>query len=150
MAVTNRVLANAPAAMRVGMHLCRGNRGVQWHAEGSYDSVAERLFNALKVQFYFLEYNSPRAGTFTPLRLVPRHKTIILGLVSTKVPAIDSKDELKKRVEDATRYLDLDCLAVSPQCGFSSLDAGGPMTPEVQDRKLRLVVELAEEIWGET
>jgi 5-methyltetrahydropteroyltriglutamate--homocysteine methyltransferase len=148
-AVTNRVLKDAPATLRIGMHLCRGNRGGQWHAEGSYDSVAERLFNALNIPFYFLEYDSPRAGTFTPLRLVPRHKTVVLGLVSTKTPAMESKDELKRRVEDATRYLDLDRLAVSPQCGFASLDTGNPISQEVQERKLRLVVELARDIWGE-
>jgi len=148
-AVTNRVLKNAPAGMQIGMHLCRGNRGGQWHSEGSYDSVAERLFNALNIQFYFLEYDSPRAGTFTPLRLVPRHKTVVLGLVSTKTPAMENKDELRKRVEDATRHLDLDCLAVSPQCGFASIDTGNPITPEVQEQKLRLVVELARDIWGE-
>jgi 5-methyltetrahydropteroyltriglutamate--homocysteine methyltransferase len=147
--VTNRVLKNAPAPLRIGMHLCRGNRGGQWHAEGSYDSVAERLFNALNIAFYFLEYDSPRAGTFTPLRLVPRHKTVVLGLVSTKIPAMESKDELKRRVEDATRYLEVGCLAVSPQCGFASLDTGNPISPEVQDHKLRLVVELGREIWGE-
>ena len=149
-AVTNRVLERAPATTRIGMHLCRGNRGGQWHAEGSYDSVAERLFNALNIPFYFLEYDSPRAGTFTPLRLVPRHKTIVLGLVSTKISAMESKDELKKRVEDATRYLDLDCLAVSPQCGFASVDTGNPISPDVQEQKLRLVVELARDIWGES
>jgi 5-methyltetrahydropteroyltriglutamate--homocysteine methyltransferase len=149
-AVTNRVLKSAPANLQIGMHLCRGNRGGQWHAEGSYDSVAERLFNALNIQFYFLEYDSPRAGTFTPLRLVPRHKTVVLGLVSTKMSAMESKEDLKKRVEDATRYLNLDCLAVSPQCGFASLDTGNPITPEAQEKKLRLVVELARDIWGET
>ena len=148
-AVTNRVLKDAPQAMRIGMHLCRGNRGGQWHSEGSYDDVAERLFNALNIQFYFLEYDSPRAGTFTPLRLVPRHKTVVLGIVSTKTPAMENKDELKRRIEDATRHLDLDCLAISPQCGFASIDTGNPITPEVQEQKLRLVVELAKEIWGE-
>ncbi len=148
-AVTNRVLKDAPSTMQIGMHLCRGNRGGQWHAEGSYDSVAERLFNALNIPFYFLEYDSPRAGTFTPLRLVPRHKTVVLGLVSTKTSTMESKDELKKRVETATRYLDLDRLAVSPQCGFASLDTGNPITPEVQEKKLRLVVELARDMWGE-
>ena len=148
-AVTNRVLKNAPAGMRIGMHLCRGNRGGQWHSEGSYDDVAERLFNALNIPFYFLEYDSPRAGTFTPLRLVPRHKTVVLGLVSTKTPAMESKDELRRRVEDAARQLDLDCLAVSPQCGFASIDTGNPITPEMQEQKLRLVVELARDIWGE-
>jgi methionine synthase II (cobalamin-independent) len=148
-AVTNRVLHDAPDGMRIGMHLCRGNRGGQWHAEGSYDSVAERLFNALDIRFYFLEYDSPRAGTFTPLRLVPPHKSVVLGLVSTKTSVMESKDDLKKRIEAATRHLDLDRLAVSPQCGFASVDTGNPITPSVQEDKLRLVVELAREIWGE-
>ena len=149
-AVTNRVLAQAPPSLRIGMHLCRGNRGGQWHAEGSYDAVAERLFNALDIAFYFLEYDTPRAGTFAPLRLVPRHKTVVLGLVSTKTPAMERKDELTRRIEDAARHLDLDRLAVSPQCGFASLDTGNPISPEIQERKLRLVVELAHEIWGES
>jgi 5-methyltetrahydropteroyltriglutamate--homocysteine methyltransferase len=147
--VTNRVLKNAPPGMRIGMHLCRGNRGGQWHSEGSYDEVADRLFNALNIQFYFLEYDSPRAGTFTPLRLVPRHKTVVLGIVSTKTPEMEDKDALKKRIEDAAGQLDLDCLAVSPQCGFASIDTGNPITPQVQEAKLRLVVELARDIWGE-
>jgi 5-methyltetrahydropteroyltriglutamate--homocysteine methyltransferase len=147
--VTNRVLKNAPRELHIGMHLCRGNRGGHWHAEGSYDSVAERLFNAMNIPFYFLEYDSPRAGTFTPLRLVPKHKTVVLGLVSTKTAAMEAKDELKRRVEDATRYLDVGSLAVSPQCGFASIDTGNPITPEVQEAKLRLVVELAKDIWGE-
>jgi 5-methyltetrahydropteroyltriglutamate--homocysteine methyltransferase len=147
--VTNRVLKNASPGMRIGMHLCRGNRGGQWHSEGSYDDVAERLFNALNIQFYFLEYDSPRAGTFTPLRLVPRHKTVVLGIVSTKTPEMEDKPALKKRIEDAARQLDLDCLAISPQCGFASIDTGNPITPEVQEAKLRLVVELARDIWGE-
>ena len=149
-AVTNRVLAQAPPSLRIGMHLCRGNRGGQWHAEGSYDAVAERLFNALDIAFYFLEYDTPRAGTFAPLRLVPRHKTVVLGLVSTKTPAMERKDDLKRRIEDATRHLDLDRLAISPQCGFASLDTGNPISPEIQEQKLRLVVELAREIWGES
>jgi 5-methyltetrahydropteroyltriglutamate--homocysteine methyltransferase len=148
-AVTNRVLADAPRALRIGMHLCRGNRGGQWHAEGSYNAVAERLFNALDIAFYFLEYDSPRAGTFAPLRLLPRHKSVVLGLVSTKTAAIERKDELKRRIEDATRYVDVDRLAVSPQCGFASLDTGNPISPEMQEHKLRLVVELAHELWGE-
>jgi 5-methyltetrahydropteroyltriglutamate--homocysteine methyltransferase len=149
-AVTNRVLANAPAGLAIGMHLCRGNRGGQWHAEGSYDAVAERLFNALDIPFYFLEYDSPRAGTFTPLRFVPPRKRVVLGLVSTKTPTMERKDELKRRVEDAARFVDLDRLAVSPQCGFASVDTGNPISPQVQEDKLKLVVELARDIWGET
>jgi 5-methyltetrahydropteroyltriglutamate--homocysteine methyltransferase len=148
-AVTNRVLANAPAGMRIGMHLCRGNRGGQWHSEGSYDEVADRLFNALNIPFYFLEYDSPRAGSFTPLRLVPRHKTVVLGIISTKTAALENKADMRKRVEDATRHLDLDNLAVSPQCGFASVDTGNPISQQVQEQKLRLVVELAKDIWGD-
>jgi 5-methyltetrahydropteroyltriglutamate--homocysteine methyltransferase len=147
-AVTNTVLRAAPAGMRIGMHLCRGNRGGQWHAEGSYDSVADRLFNALNIPFYFLEYDTPRAGTFTPLRLVPRDKTVILGLVSSKLPVLEHKDALRARIDDATRFVDLDRLAISPQCGFASVDTGNPLTSETQAQKLRLVVELARDIWG--
>jgi 5-methyltetrahydropteroyltriglutamate--homocysteine methyltransferase len=148
-AITNRVLRAAPPGMRIGMHLCRGNRGGQWHAEGSYDDVAERLFNALNIPFYFLECDTPRAGTFAPLRLVPPHKTVVLGVISTKTPQMENKDALKKRIEEAARELDLDQLAISPQCGFASVDTGNPITPEAQEKKLRLVVELAGEIWGE-
>jgi 5-methyltetrahydropteroyltriglutamate--homocysteine methyltransferase len=148
-AVTNRVLARAPANLSIGMHLCRGNRGGQWHAEGSYDAVAERLFNALDIAFYFLEYDSPRAGTFTPLRFVPQGKRIVLGLVSTKTAAMEDKDALEARVEEAARFVAIERLAVSPQCGFASVDTGNPIAPQVQEAKLRLVVELARDIWGE-
>ena len=110
--------------------------------------VAERLFNALDIPFFFLEYDSPRAGEFTPLRLVPKPKSVILGLVSTKTPALEDKDALKRRLEDAGRFVDLDRLAVSPQCGFASLDTGNPITPEAQAGKLELVCDLAREIGG--
>jgi 5-methyltetrahydropteroyltriglutamate--homocysteine methyltransferase len=146
--VTNRVLRGLPAAMHIGMHLCRGNRGGQWHSEGSYDAVADRLFNALEIPFYFLEYDSPRAGTFTPLRLVPKHKSVVLGLVSTKTPELEPMDALKRRVDDAAKLVDLDRLAVSPQCGFASVDTGNPISPQAQEAKLRLVVSLAQEVWG--
>jgi 5-methyltetrahydropteroyltriglutamate--homocysteine methyltransferase len=146
--VTNRVLRGLPDDLHIGMHLCRGNRGGQWHSEGSYDAVADRLFNRLDIPFYFLEYDSPRAGSFTPLRLVPKHKSVVLGLVSTKTAEMEDKAALKQRVEDATRFVDLDRLAVSPQCGFASVDTGNPITPEIQEAKLRLVVELAQDIWG--
>ena len=147
-AVTNQVLKNAPAALHIGMHLCRGNRGGQWHSEGSYDDVAERLFNALNIRFYFLEYDSPRAGTFTPLRLVPPHKSIVLGLISTKSAALEDKGAVKKRLDDAARFVDLDRLAISPQCGFASVETGNPISGDLQERKLRMVVELAHDIWG--
>ena len=148
-AVTNRVLRAVPAGMAIGMHLCRGNRGGQWHSEGSYDEVADRLFNALDIPFYFLEYDTPRAGTFAPLRFVPPHKHIGLGLVSTKTPAMEPPEELRARVTEAARFVDLDRLSVSPQCGFASVDTGNPISPQAQEQKLRLIVDLAREIWGE-
>jgi 5-methyltetrahydropteroyltriglutamate--homocysteine methyltransferase len=147
--ITNRVLRAAPKTLHIGMHLCRGNRGGHWHAEGSYEDVADRLFNALEIPFYFLEYDSPRAGNFTPLRFVPKHKSVVLGLISTKTPSLEDKASLRARVEDASRHVSLDRLAVSPQCGFASVDTGNPVTPQVQEAKLRLVVELARDIWGD-
>jgi 5-methyltetrahydropteroyltriglutamate--homocysteine methyltransferase len=147
--VTNRVLRAAPANMRIGMHLCRGNRGGRWHAQGSYDAVADKLFNRLEIGFYFLEYDSPRAGSFAPLRFVPPGKSIVLGLVSTKTPQLEEKDDLKRRIEEANRTVDLARLSLSPQCGFASVDAGNPLSFAEQEAKLRLVVETAQEIWGE-
>ena len=148
-AVTNRVLRAAPKTLHIGMHLCRGNRGGHWHAEGSYEDVAERLFNALEIPFYFLEFDSPRAGTFTPLRFVPKHKSVVLGLISSKTPVLEDKATLRVRLDEASRHVSLDRLAVSPQCGFASVDTGNPVTPEAQEAKLRLVVELARDVWGE-
>jgi methionine synthase II (cobalamin-independent) len=147
-AVTNRVLRDLPASLRIGMHLCRGNRGGTWHAEGSYDAVAERLFNTLAIPIFLLEYDSPRAGDFTPLRHVPDGKHIVLGLVSTKTSALEDKDALKRRLDAASRHVDLARLSVSPQCGFASVAEGNPITPQAQEAKLRLIVELAEEVWG--
>jgi 5-methyltetrahydropteroyltriglutamate--homocysteine methyltransferase len=148
-AVTNRVLRAAPKALHIGMHLCRGNRGGHWHAEGSYEDVAERLFNALEIPFYFLEFDSPRAGTFTPLRFVPKHKSVVLGLISSKTAVLEDKAALRVRLDEASRHVSLDRLAVSPQCGFASVDTGNPVTPEAQEAKLRLVIELARDVWGE-
>jgi 5-methyltetrahydropteroyltriglutamate--homocysteine methyltransferase len=148
--VTNRVLRAAPKTLHIGMHLCRGNRGGHWHAEGSYEEVAERLFNALEIPFYFLEYDTPRAGNFTPLRFVPGNKSVVLGLISSKSAVLEDKASLRARVEDASRHVSLDRLAVSPQCGFASVESGNPVTPQVQEAKLRLAVELARDIWGES
>ena len=145
--ISNRVLADLPD-IRIGMHLCRGNRGGQWHAEGSYEAIAEKLFNRLAIPFFFLEYDSPRAGDFAPLRLVPQDKTIVLGLVSTKMNFLEDKSALKRRLDEASRYVSLERLAVSPQCGFASTEVGNPISPEMQEAKLRLVVELAQETWG--
>ena len=148
--VTNRILNAAPAELHIGLHLCRGNRGGHWHAEGSYEEVAERLFNALDIPFYFLEYDTPRAGSFTPLRFVPEHKAVVLGLVSTKVTELEDKLSLRRRFDDAAKFVTLDRLAVSPQCGFASVDTGNPVTVEAQKRKLELVCDLARDVWSET
>jgi len=147
--VTNRVLRGANG-IRVGMHLCRGNRGGHWHAEGSYDLVADKLFNALDIDVFFLEYDSPRAGDFSPLRLVPKGKTIVLGLVSTKAATVEDRAALKRRIEEASRHVDLDRLGLSPQCGFASSEEGNPIPAAAQEAKLRLVVEVARDVWGES
>ncbi len=147
--VTNRILRRAPRSLAIGMHLCRGNRGGQWHAEGGYEEVAERLFNALEVPIYFLEYDSPRAGSFQPLRHVPADKRVVLGIVSTKSGEMEKPETLQRRVEEAGRYVDLDRLAVSPQCGFASVETGNPLSAAEQEAKLRLVVDLAHTVWGE-
>jgi 5-methyltetrahydropteroyltriglutamate--homocysteine methyltransferase len=146
-AVTNRVLRAKPATLAIGMHLCRGNRGGHWHAEGSYDAVADRLFNRLDIGFFLLEYDSPRAGDFSPLRFVPADKSIVLGLISTKTPTLENKDDLKRRIEEASRFIAVDRLALSPQCGFASSEQGNPVTSEAQQAKLALTVELAQEVW---
>jgi 5-methyltetrahydropteroyltriglutamate--homocysteine methyltransferase len=149
-AITNRVLRAAPKDLHIGMHLCRGNRGGHWHSEGSYEEVADRLFNALDIPFYFLEYDSPRAGNFTPLRFLPQHKSVVLGLVSTKVPELEDKSALRQRLEGAAKFVTLDRMSVSPQCGFASVDTGNPVTLATQRAKLELVCDLARELWGET
>jgi len=145
--ITNRVLADLPD-LSVGVHLCRGNRAGQWHAEGSYEAVAEKLFNRLGIKFFFLEYDSERAGDFTPLRFMPRNKSVVLGMVSTKMNFLEDKSALKRRLDEASRYVPLEHLAVSPQCGFASTEMGNPISAEMQEAKLRLVVELAHEAWG--
>jgi 5-methyltetrahydropteroyltriglutamate--homocysteine methyltransferase len=130
-----------------GIHLCRGNQRSMWHREGSYDAIAERLFNQLPHQRFLLEYDSPRAGGFAPLRFVPKGKMVVLGLVSTKVPALESLDELMRRVHEAAKYLPLEQLAVSPQCGFGSDVVGNLVSEDDQKRKLERVVELARRVW---
>ena len=146
--VTNRVLARVDG-MRIGMHLCRGNRAGVFHSEGTYDAVAERLFNSLAIDFFFLEYDSARAGSFAPLRMVPGSKQVVLGLVSTKSGAMETVDALKARVDEAAKFMPLDALALSPQCGFASVDIGNPLSPQQEEAKLRLVVDAARAIWGE-
>ena len=144
----NRALAGRPDDLAVTTHMCRGNNQSMWVAEGGYDFVAEALFNDLQVDGYFLEYDDERSGTFEPLRFVPKGKQVVLGLVTTKRPELESKDLLKRRIEEAAQYVDVDQLCLSPQCGFSSTVEGNKVTPEDQAAKLRLVVETAAEVWG--
>jgi 5-methyltetrahydropteroyltriglutamate--homocysteine methyltransferase len=144
----NAAIAGRPPGMVVCMHLCRGNFAGAWIAEGGYEPVAELLFNAIDVDGYFLEYDSPRAGDFSPLRFLPKGKIAVLGLVTTKSPKLEAKDELKRRIDEASRYAPIAQLALSPQCGFSSGIGGNAMTVEDQIKKLTLVVETAREIWG--
>lgn len=137
-----------PDNVAITMHLCRGNSAGAWLAEGSYDFVAESLFNDFDVDGYFLEYDSERAGDFTPLRFAKPDSVIVLGLVTTKTPENDDKDTLKRRIEEATKYVSLDNLCLSPQCGFASAAKGNPVTFDDQKRKLELVLEVADEVWG--
>ncbi len=146
--VMNRAFAGRPATLHLAMHICRGNNQSHWSAEGGYDLVADTLFNKIDVDSYFLEYDSPRAGTFEPLRLVPRNKTVVLGLISSKFPELESKDSLKRRIEEASRYIALDQLSISPQCGFASTAPGNRISASDQRAKLELVVEVAKEVWG--
>ncbi len=131
-----------------GIHLCRGNVRSMWHREGGYDAIAERLFNGLGHQRLLLEYDTERAGGFEPLRFVPKDKVVVLGLVSTKVPNLETPDDLKRKIDEATRFIPLDQLALSPQCGFSSNIVGNLVTEDDQWRKLELVQNVAAQVWG--
>jgi 5-methyltetrahydropteroyltriglutamate--homocysteine methyltransferase len=144
----NDAIAGKPADMAVAVHLCRGNLKGAWMAEGGYDPVAEVLFNRMNADIYCLEYDTPRAGDFSPLRHVPKGKTVILGLVSTKTPQLESKDALKRRIDEAAKYVPLDRLGLSPQCGFSSGGGSGQtVTQDDTKRKLELVMSVAQEVW---
>jgi 5-methyltetrahydropteroyltriglutamate--homocysteine methyltransferase len=132
----------------LAIHLCRGNNRSQWYAEGGYDAIAEKLFGQLNVDAFLLEYESERAGTFEPLRLIPRGKTVVLGLVSSKLAEMESPDRLAKRIDDASKYVPLDDLALSPQCGFASTMEGNLLSEEQQWQKLGLVAETARKVWG--
>jgi 5-methyltetrahydropteroyltriglutamate--homocysteine methyltransferase len=147
LAAEARVIENFPG-MIFGIHLCRGNQRSMWHREGSYDAIAERLFNELPHQRFLLEYDSPRAGSFEPLRFVPKGRTVVLGLVSTKVPQLENIDDLKRRIAEAGKYVASEQLAVSPQCGFASDVVGNLLSEDDQRRKLELVAEIARQVWG--
>ena len=144
----NTAMSDIPPDMRITMHLCRGNYKSTFQGSGGYEAEQEILFNRIRVHGYFMEYDSERAGGFEPLRLVPKDRQVVLGLVTTKTGTLESKDNLKRRIDEATKYISLDQLCLSPQCGFASTEEGNTLTEEQQWAKLRMIVELAEEVWG--
>jgi methionine synthase II (cobalamin-independent) len=147
-ALINAAVAGRPADMAVTTHLCRGNFRSSWVASGGYDFVAESLFNGLDVDGFFLEYDDERSGGFEPLRFVPKGKQVVLGLVTTKRPELESKDDLKRRIDEAAKYVPLDQLCLSGQCGFASTEQGNALTQDNQKAKLELIVATAAEVWG--
>jgi 5-methyltetrahydropteroyltriglutamate--homocysteine methyltransferase len=144
----NRAVRDKPDGMTVTTHMCRGNFRSSWVAEGGYEFVADALFNELNVDGFFMEFDDERSGGFAPLRFVPPGKYVVLGLVTTKKGELEAKDDIKRRIEEASKFVDLDQLCLSPQCGFSSTLDGNALTREQQVAKLRLVVEVADEVWG--
>jgi 5-methyltetrahydropteroyltriglutamate--homocysteine methyltransferase len=146
--VINAIVTKVPKDMRIGLHLCRGNRMGHWQAEGGYDLIAEKLFRDCAVEFYFLEYDSERAGSFEPLRALPPHKSVVLGIISTKVAELESEAFITSRIKDCARIVDLERLALSPQCGFSSSDKGNTiMSYDQAVAKLARVIEVARKMW---
>jgi 5-methyltetrahydropteroyltriglutamate--homocysteine methyltransferase len=148
LAFINKVVAHKPAGMTLAMHLCRGNFKSTFAASGDYEPVAEALLSEMNIDAYFLEYDDDRSGDFRPLRFLKKGKTVVLGLVTTKVGQMESKDDLKRRIDEAAKYAPMEQLALSPQCGFSSTVHGNSIAVEDQRSKLRLVVETAQEVWG--
>ena len=146
--LVNRIARRRPAGMTIGVHMCRGNAMGKWMASGGYERIAEQAFGALEVDAFFLEYDTARAGGFEPLRFVPAGRFVVLGLVSTKTPRLEAPDDLKRRLDEASRYVPLERLGISPQCGFASRDLGTALTFADQAAKLRLVVETAAAMWG--
>ncbi len=147
-ALINDCISDRPDDMTVAIHLCRGNFKSAWVAEGGYEPVAEVMFNDIDVDAYFLEYDDPRSGDFAPLRFVPADKTVVLGLITTKSPALEPKDDIKRRVEEAAGHVPMERLCLSPQCGFSSTVHGNEITEAEEIAKLRLLIEIAEDLWG--
>ena len=145
----NRVVARKPAGMTLAVHLCRGNFKSTWAAQGGYEPVAQALLSEMDVDAYFLEYDDARSGDFRPLRFLPKGKTVVLGLVTTKLGTLENKDDLKRRIDEAAKFAPLEQLALSPQCGFSSTVHGNDIAVEAQAAKLRLVIETANEVWGD-
>ena len=146
--VINAAMSDVPADMTIAMHLCRGNFQSTFVASGGYEPVADILFNKVNVHAYFMEYDSDRAGGFEPLRFVPKNKFVVLGLVTSKSGVLESRDELKRRIDEASKYVSLDQLCLSPQCGFASTEEGNLLAEDEQWAKLRMIAELADEVWG--
>jgi 5-methyltetrahydropteroyltriglutamate--homocysteine methyltransferase len=144
----NEALASRPAGMSVTTHMCRGNFRSSWAAEGGYDFVAEALFNQLEVDGFFMEWDDERSGGFAPLRFVPKGKQVVLGLVTTKRGELEDPDTIKRRIEEASQFVDVDQLCLSPQCGFSSTVEGNDLSIDEEFAKLRLIVEVAHDVWG--
>lgn len=144
----NESFKSAPADMIKAIHLCRGNFRSSWAAEGGYEPVAEIMFNELDIDAFFLEYDDPRSGDFAPLRFLPKGKTVVLGLVTTKLGDLESKDDIKRRIEEACKFADLDQLALSPQCGFASTVHGNDISTQQQADKIGLCIDVAKEVWG--
>jgi 5-methyltetrahydropteroyltriglutamate--homocysteine methyltransferase len=144
----NAAISDIPADMTITMHLCRGNFRSNFIATGGYEPVADILFNAIDVHGYFMEYDSARAGGFEPLRFVPKGKSVVLGLVTSKTGTLEKKDDIKRRIDEATKFIALDQLCLSPQCGFASTEEGNVLAEEEEWAKLRMIVEIAEEVWG--
>ncbi len=147
-AVANAAIAGRPAGMTVGMHLCRGNFRGHWIGSGSYEPAAEKLFGGVAADVFLLEYDSERAGSFAPLRHLPKSKCVVLGLVSSKTAQLEDRGAIKRRIEEATKFIPAERLAVSPQCGFGTTVGGAPMGEDDQKRKLELVGTVAREVWG--
>ena len=143
----NAAISDIPSDMTISMHLCRGNFQSTFVASGGYEPVAEILFNTINVNAYFMEYDSERAGGFEPLRFVPKGKQVVLGLVTSKSGKLESKDELKRRIDQASKFIALDQLCLSPQCGFASTEEGNVLAEDEQWAKLRMIVEVTEEVW---
>jgi 5-methyltetrahydropteroyltriglutamate--homocysteine methyltransferase len=146
--ILNRIIDGAPSGMEVAIHHCRGNNAGMWQAQAGYDAVAEIMFSEVKAKSYLLEYDSPRAGDFAPLRFLPKDKIAVLGLVSTKSTRLEAASELTSRIDEAGKVVPLDRLCLGPQCGFSCGFAGSPMTYDSQTQKLQRIVEVARTVWG--
>jgi 5-methyltetrahydropteroyltriglutamate--homocysteine methyltransferase len=147
--IINRIIADRPKTLDITIHTCRGNHASMWMAEGGYEPVADALFSITDVNGFFLEFDTERAGDFAPLRFVPKGKRVVLGLISSKEPELETKDMLKRRIDEAARYMPLDQICISPQCGFASTAQGNKITEDIEKRKLELAVDVARDVWGD-